>query len=102
MLTIMDTAAHDRLKARTASGYGGRDGVDIEGGLDIQTGKLKALIRRHYLSTPTQTRAEDLVWIIRFFTLDAITALAYGEPFSYLDTNEDLFGFNEQVQEMTK
>ncbi|KAK1752595.1 cytochrome P450 [Echria macrotheca] len=102
MLTTMDVAAHDRLKAQTAAGYGGRDGVDIERGLDVQIGKLKALIRRHYLSTPTQTRAADLVWIIRFFTLDAITALAYGEPFGYLDANEDLFGFNRQVQEMTK
>jgi hypothetical protein len=43
-----------------------------------------------------------LIWLIRFFTLDVIRALAYGEPFGYLEKNEDLFGFNKQVAEMTK
>lgn len=105
MLTTFDTAAHDRLKAQTANGYNGRDKVDIEGGVDAQIAKLKALIRREYLSTATEKtapRKADLVWLIRFFTLDVVTALAYGEPFGYLDANEDLFGFNKQVDEMTK
>lgn len=61
MLTTMDTAAHDKLKAQTANGYNGRDGVDIEGGIDIQIEKLKDMIRKHYLSTPDQTRKADLV-----------------------------------------
>ncbi|KAK0701595.1 cytochrome P450 [Lasiosphaeria miniovina] len=102
MLTTVDTAAHDRLKAQTANGYNGRDKVDIEGGTDAQIAKLKALIRRHYLSTPAELRSVDLVWIIRFFTLDAVTSLAYGEPFGYLEANQDLFGFNKQVDELSK
>ncbi|KAK0634141.1 cytochrome P450 [Immersiella caudata] len=102
MLTTIDTAAHDRLKAKTANGYNGRDHVDIEGGINRQIEKLKEAIRKHYLSTPEQTRKADLVWIIRFFTIDSVTELAYGEPFGYLEANEDLFGFNKQVDEMTK
>ena len=102
MLTTMDTAAHDRLKAQTANGYNGRDKVDIEGGVDTQVAKLKALIRREYLSTAIETNKANLVWLIRFFTLDSVTALAYGEPFGYMDANADLFGFNKQVQEMNK
>ncbi|KAK0654821.1 cytochrome P450 [Cercophora newfieldiana] len=102
MLTTMDTAAHDRLKAQTANGYNGRDHVDIDGGINRQIQKLKGLIRKHYLSTPEQTIQADLVWIIRFFTLDSVTELAYGEPFGYLEANTDLFGFNKQVDEMTK
>ncbi|KAK4445303.1 cytochrome P450 [Podospora aff. communis PSN243] len=102
MLTTMDTAAHDRLKAKTANGYNGRDNVDIEGGINHQLQKLKDVIRKHYLSTPEQTRKADLVWIIRFFTLDSVTELAYGEPFGYLEANKDLFDFNKQVDEMTK
>jgi hypothetical protein len=41
MLTTMDTAAHDKLKAQTANGYNGRDNVDIEGNVDVQLQKLK-------------------------------------------------------------
>ena len=102
MLTTTDTAAHDRLKAQTANGYNGRDNVDIEGGVDAQLVQLKSLIRRHYLSTAADMQQVDLVWIIRFFTLDVVTSLAYGEPFGYLQANEDLFGFNQQVQELSK
>ncbi|KAK2025646.1 cytochrome P450 [Colletotrichum zoysiae] len=102
MLTTTDTAAHDRLKAQTAKAYSGRDNVDIEGGIDVQLAKLKDMIRQHYLSTPTEMRKADLVWIIRYFTLDSITFLAYGEPFGYLEANDDLFDFNRQVQSATK
>ncbi|KAH8651131.1 cytochrome P450 [Xylariales sp. PMI_506] len=102
MLTTMDTAAHDRLKAQTTSGYNGRDNVDIEGGIDAQIAKLKEMIRRHYISIPEQTIKADLIWIIRFFTLDVISSLAYGEPFGYLEANKDLFDFNKQVNDMNK
>jgi hypothetical protein len=102
MLTTTDVATHDHLKAQTASAYSGRDHVDIEESLNTQLVKLKDLIRRHYLSTPGSTRKADLVHIIRYFTMDAITALAYGEPFGYLDANEDLFEFNKQVQGLQK
>jgi len=102
MLTTMDTATHDRLKAKTANGYNGRDHVDIEGGIDSQIEKLKEMIRKHYLSTPEQTKKADLVWIIRFFTLDSVTYLAYGEAFGYLEANKDLWGFNQQIQDMNK
>ena len=102
MLTTTNTAAHDKLKAQTANAYNGRDKVDIEEGVDTQLAKLKDVIRTHYLSTPGETRTVDLVFLIRFFTLDVITALAYGEPVGYLAANEDLFEYNKQVQEMTR
>ena len=102
MLTTTDVPAHDHLKAQTANAYNGKDRVDIEGSTNTQLAKLKDLIRRHYLSTPGNTRKADLVHIVRYFTMDAISALAYGEPFGYLDANEDLFEFNEQVQNLGK
>ncbi|KAK5655368.1 hypothetical protein OQA88_5935 [Cercophora sp. LCS_1] len=102
MLTTMDTAAHDRLKAQTANGYNGRDNVDIEAGVDAQLVKLVDLIRGQYLSSSSETRPADLVKIIRFFTLDVVTSLAYGEPFGYLEANSDLFDFNRQVDELSR
>lgn len=102
MLTTTDVAAHDHLKAQTANAYSGRDHVDIEESINTQLVKLKDLIRRHYISAPGNTRKGDLVHIVRYFTMDSITALAYGEPFGYLDANKDLFGFNDQVQSLQK
>jgi hypothetical protein len=102
MLTTRDMATHDKLKAQTANGYSGHDNVDIEGCVNTQLEKLKHLIRRQYISTSSETRKVDLVWLIRFFTLDVITALAYGEPFGYLEANQDLFGFNKQIADMHK
>ncbi|KAH8892824.1 cytochrome P450 [Thozetella sp. PMI_491] len=102
MLTTVDTPFHDHLKAQTANAYNGRDHVDIEGGIDTQIAVLKDLIRRHYLSTPTEIRRADLVRLVRFFTLDSVTALAYGEPFGYLRANTDLFEFNQQMEDMVK
>ena len=102
MLTTTDVAAHDHLKARTANAYNGRDHVDIEESTNTQLARLKDLIRRHYISTPENARRADLVHIVRYFTMDAISALAYGEPFGYLDANEDLFDFNGQVESLQK
>ncbi|KAH7018093.1 cytochrome P450 [Microdochium trichocladiopsis] len=104
MLTTMDNTAHDVLKAKTTNGYNGRDNVDVEAGIGTQVDKLKDLIRRNYLasSDPSKPPAKaDLVWLIRYFTLDSVTALAYGEPLGYLDADDDLYGFNKQVGDMT-
>ena len=102
MLTTTNTAAHDKLKSQTANAYNGRDNVDIEESMDTQLAKLKDVIRTHYLSSPGEARTVDLVFLIRFFTMDAVTALAYGEPFGYLAANEDLFEYNKQVQDLSK
>ena len=109
MLTTMDNTVHDHLKARTAAGYSGRDGVDVEAGIDGQLVKLKELIRRSYIASLSSFASSaspgrepaDLAWLIRFFTLDSITALAYGEAFGYLDVGDDLYGFNAQLADTT-
>jgi hypothetical protein len=102
MLTTLDVPHHDALKAQTANAYNGHDHVDIEGGTNEQLAKLKDLIRRHYLSAPGDLKKANLVRIIRYFTMDVISALAYGEPFGYMDANDDLFGYNAQVDAASK
>jgi hypothetical protein len=78
--SIPGNEEHDRLKAKFASGYSGREnGADFEPAIDSQIDTLSDLIRRKYLSTTDETRPAELSSLIRYFTLDTITRLAYGK-----------------------
>lgn len=97
MLSTIDLAMHDRLKAKVASGYNGRDNVDIEGGVNSQIVRLKDLIRRQYLSTANETKVVDLSKLASYFTLDTISYVAFGQAFGFLDEGEDLYGYNATI-----
>ncbi|KAK2058143.1 cytochrome P450 [Colletotrichum caudatum] len=88
----LDSASHDKKKAKLASGYGGRD-VDLEKIIDTQIAKLADVIRRKHV-TREKTDFADLS---RFFTLDAITRLAYGKEFGWVEASEDLYGYNADI-----
>ncbi|KAL8298947.1 hypothetical protein RB600_003469 [Gaeumannomyces tritici] len=94
MLSLMDTAAHDRLKAKMAFAYGGKEVPGVEGLVDEQLAKLVDLIRRKYISDEKVVaggafKPMNLNDVISFFTLDTIGRLAYGQPFGYLDADKD-------------
>jgi hypothetical protein len=40
MASTLDTASHDRIKAKTIAGYGGKDSNDLESGIDAMVDKL--------------------------------------------------------------
>jgi hypothetical protein len=102
IFTVRDNAEHDRLKSAAVSGYQGRENPDLEGAIDSQVVRLIDLIRRRWLSTSDSHRPLDFAPLSRFFTLDVITRLAYGEPFGHLDEGTDVYGWVEQVDTMMK
>jgi len=102
MANTLDTAEHDRLKAKVLPGYQGRDNVDMEGAVDSQVRRLLALVRRKYLSTNREARPLDFAPLSRFFTIDVVTRLIYGESFGHLDEGEDVHGFVEQIDTAMK
>ena len=51
------------------------------------------LIRRKYISTPTEYRRFDLAQTMQFFTLDIITSLALSKPFGFLERDEDVYDY---------
>ncbi|KAI1389815.1 cytochrome P450 [Hypoxylon trugodes] len=93
LFAIQDTAAHDKLKAQLSFGYGGKENPTVEDGIDEQLASLVALIRRKYLSTDHEIKPLDFALRIQFFTLDAITKIAYGRAFGYLNTDSDVYGY---------
>lgn len=94
LFNIMDTGAHDRLKAQLSSGYGGKENPGVEEGIDEQLAALVGLLRRRYVAKGEgEMRPADFAMKAQFFTLDAITKIAYGRAFGYLATDSDVHGY---------
>lgn len=93
MFSLSDVGAHDRLKAKCAGGYAGRENTELEAGVDSQVANTVSLIRRKYITTGDAVRPMDLGKVVQFFTLDAITRVAYGKEFGYLATDSDVYDY---------
>ncbi len=91
MGSTIDTKAHDLIKAKVASGYSGRENPDLEVAIDSQVCRLVDLIRRKHISTGDDLHSVDFCLLSRYFTLDVITRLGYGNAFGYLDEGVDLY-----------
>jgi hypothetical protein len=60
--------------------------------------KLIRLIEQKYISTGTEYRPMDLGAKGQYFTLDVISDLAFGEPFGYLDQDDDVYDFIKIIE----
>lgn len=65
----------------------------MEQTIDTQIGNFVELIERKYISTSREYRPMDLGQKGQFFTLDVISALAFGEAFGYLTQDKDVFDY---------
>ncbi|ORY70987.1 BcABA1, cytochrome P450 monooxygenase [Pseudomassariella vexata] len=98
IFTILQAEKHDRLKAKIAGAYSGRETPRAEGIVDDQVKALVKLLRERYVSTPGKKRVVDLAEVTSYFTIDVITRAAFGEEFGCLRTNSDVYGFFESVK----
>ncbi|KAI2778425.1 cytochrome P450 monooxygenase [Daldinia loculata] len=101
MITLLENRTHDERKAKTIKGYNGRENNNLEHAVDSQIAHLVDVVRRKYLSG-SQTRRVDLAPLARYFTLDLITRLAYGQAFGFLDADGDLYGYTTQLDKTLK
>lgn len=65
----------------------------MERTIDTQIAKFIELIETKYLSTAQQYRPVDFAEKTQFFTLDVISDLAFGQPFGFLEQDDDVFDF---------
>ena len=94
LVCIIDNDEHDKLKAKTASGYSGREtGSQFEPAIDEQIAALTSLLRRKFLSSADTIRPVNISTLMRYFTLDVITRLGYGKSFGHLAEGEDVVGW---------
>lgn len=97
----LEIGPHDRLKAKAAAGYSGRDGgVDFEAGVDRVTRHLIDTIRSQHLSKGGDDLVEvDFANLVRYFTLDLITDVGYGQSFGFLDGKDDEYRYTEGIEQ---
>lgn len=98
LFTTREPAEHDKLKAQLAFGYGGKENPAIEADVDEQLAGLVSLIRGKYISTAAELRPLDFAQRVNYFTLDAITKIAYGRAFGYLATDSDVYNYIETTR----
>jgi hypothetical protein len=98
LFSLRDTNAHGKLKAQLAFGYGGKENPGIEDGIDEQLKYLVSLIRRKYISDEKAFRPMDMATTAQYFTLDALTKIAYGKEFGYLETDSDVHSYIEMTE----
>ena len=72
----------------------------MEQDIDQEISSFLRLIRSKYLSTPGKYQPFDLARKVTFFTLDAISKVAFGQSFGFLDKDEDIFGYIKQIRQM--
>lgn len=101
MSTILEIEPHDKLKAKMAGAYAGRDGIDMETKVDEQIVHLKEVIRKRYSSGAGEVRTVDWAKVPYYFTLDVITYLAYGKEFGFLDSEGDLHDYTNSLDRFT-
>lgn len=58
------------------------------------------MIERKYLSTPTNFQPFDFAKKIQYFTLDAITDVAFGTPFGCIAQDDDMCDYIKTVEQL--
>ncbi|KNG49861.1 cytochrome p450 [Stemphylium lycopersici] len=88
-----DPAAHAKLRAKMAPGYSGKENAGMEDCVDEQIDAYIRLIERKFISTPEEYRPLNFAQKTQYFTLDVISALAFGKAFGYLEKDEDVYDY---------
>lgn len=101
MFSMTDPVVHDKLKARAAAGYGGKENPTLKADIDSQIAEMVALLRRKYVSTAGELKPVDFALLAQYLALDTITKIAYGNAFGYIRTESDIQEYIKNVESIT-
>jgi len=102
MFTTVDPVEHDKIKAKVAYGYSGRETPGLEAAIDEQIANLVSLFRRKYIFDPKTSKTMiplDLSRVLPLFTLDTIARIALGKEFGCLEADKDVKEFYHVMEE---
>ncbi|PPJ61074.1 hypothetical protein CBER1_07410 [Cercospora berteroae] len=97
--SYIDERKHADIRNRMAPGYSGKENFHLEQEVDEKLLQMHELLSQKYLNKPDQGifKTVDLGRVTSFFTLDVISKIAFGQPFGFLDKDEDPFGYLENL-----
>ncbi|KAF4965520.1 hypothetical protein FSARC_6700 [Fusarium sarcochroum] len=93
LFSMRDDDAHTKLRNKMAAGYSGKENESLERTIDTHIARLITLLETKYLSTEQEYHPVDFAQKIQYFTLDVISDLAFGQPFGYVEQDDDVFDF---------
>ncbi|KAB5522945.1 cytochrome P450 86A1 [Coniochaeta sp. 2T2.1] len=96
--TALDDKVHDSLRSKLVPGYNGKDVDNLHELIDQQVMGFVNLLEIKYLSTPASYKPVDLARKVQYFTLDVISALAFGKKLGYLEADRDAFHYIETTE----
>ncbi|GFP56527.1 cytochrome P450 monooxygenase ABA1 [Trichoderma asperellum] len=97
VVSLRDPAKHKEMRALMAPGFSGKanEGYSFEAAMNRQLLSFIDLLERKYVTSGSDVRPFDMAEKTQFFALDAIGDISLGQPFGYLDKDEDLYQYNE-------
>ncbi|CAK4030672.1 related to pisatin demethylase (cytochrome P450) [Lecanosticta acicola] len=98
--SYVDERKHADIRSRMAPGYSGKENLTLEEDVDVTLLQMLELVKEKYLNRPDQGvfRKVDLSRVTSYFTLDVISKVAFGQPFGFLDNDDDPFGYIENLK----
>ena len=93
-----DPLVHDRLRATMAPAYVTKNNVKLEQIITDSIDKLVKYIDAR-LAGPGKSCELDFSKVAQFYTLDVVTHMAFGAPFGYLTSDEDLHDYHATFKE---
>lgn len=102
LFTILEPDAHKKAKTRSMPAYLGRETPGLELGINDQVRQLLDVLRERYSTSPSgqDQPLVNLGLISCYFTMDAITRLAFGHETGYLKDEKDHYGFLDSVRQL--
>ncbi|KAH8130480.1 hypothetical protein FP744_10007095 [Trichoderma asperellum] len=97
VVSLRDPAKHKEMRALMAPGFSGKanEGYSFEAAMNRQLLSFIDQLERKYVTSGSDVRPFDMAEKTQFFALDAIGDISLGQPFGYLDKDEDLYQYNE-------
>ncbi|UKZ75590.1 hypothetical protein TrVFT333_003278 [Trichoderma virens FT-333] len=97
VVSLRDPTKHKEMRALMAPGFAGKanEGFSFEAAMDRQLLSFISLLERKYVSSGSDVRPFDMAEKTQFFALDAIGDISLGQPFGYLEKDQDLYQYNE-------
>ncbi|KXX81590.1 Pisatin demethylase [Madurella mycetomatis] len=98
-VSLRDYDIHHALRVKLLPGYNGRGVEGVHESIDAGVARFVRLIEKKYLSTETEYRPVDFAKKMQYHTIDLVSNIAFGEPFGFVEADQDLWGYIRQVHD---
>ena len=98
MISDRNDARHEIMRKKAAPAYSGKDNAQLERDVDECLLDLVHMVRDRYITTDNSHPIQmELARKAQYFTIDAISKLAFNEKFNDLRDDNDNFGYIEEI-----